>query len=622
MLYINFSFFDLKHFFSTPIKFVKRATYLFAILFILMTTGCGSSRMQIATTPASEAQSGRVEINPRVETLMIRGSVAELVGDYRNALEAYQEARVYAPNAPALFLAIAQVYQKMNRFDTAMEMLKQGAAIDSSHIELLENLAFLYELKQENEAAIRTYKRLISITQVDIDYRVRLASLYLRSDENEKAIAEFEHIVKLGYATPDIWRPLGLLYVQEQRFDEAMQTLQSWIKESPDEEQGYIDVGEVFKAQNDKDGLIEWFEKTLDAHPEFEVVRSELQQLFLEAGDMNAATALYEQAVARDSSAVTSIGQLALLYLEAGDTLSAKKMLAKLERSDLADPGQVGFLYLQAGDTLKAETLFEQIIEQRPDDWRSYYNRGQLSYFGSKWLDTIKYLSKAVEVNPKEPALWLMLSETYIRIDSLESAERSLRNALELAPDNKDANYMLGFILYQQQRADESVPYFEKAIEVDGNDFRAMGILASIYDGKGNYTISDSLYERALRLSPKNSVFNNNYGYSLSERGIRLEYANELVDRALEVEPENGSYLDTKGWVLYQLGDYQGALEYIQQSLQVRDSSAEVWEHLGDVHEKLGQYEEAIRAWRKAYQIDGTRKTLLEKLEQLENKPE
>ena len=146
-----------------------------------------------------------------------------------------------------------------------------------------------------------------------------------------------------------------------------------------------------------------------------------------------------------------------------------------------------------------------------------------------------------------------------------------------------------------------------------------MGILASIYDGMGRYDISDSLYERALQLSPNNSVFNNNYSYSLSERGIRLDYANQLVDKALQAEPNNGSYLDTKGWVLYQLGENQGALEYIQRSIEVRDTSAEVWEHLGDVHEKLGNFEEAMKAWRKAYEIDSSRKTLLEKLEQHQN---
>lgn len=524
------------------------------IVFFLLLPGCGSSRRAVESQEISDEKSIHPEIDPRVEALMIRGSIAELVNDDKSALDAYQEARVYDPKAPALFLAIAQIYQKLNKLDAALEMLKQGAAVDSNHVEILENLAFLYELKREDQAAIKIYKRLIKLAQIDVDYRVRLASVYLRSGQNDRAIAEFEEVVKLGFATPEIWRPLGLLYIQQKRYDDAITALKSWIDEDPDDEQAYLDMGEIFKAQNDTTGLVDWYEKTLQEKGEFDAVRADLQKV-----------------------------------------------------------------YLQAGDTLKAQAMFEKLIDTHPDDWRSYYNLGQLEYFSEKWPETIQNLLKAVAFNDKEPALWLMLGETYMRIDSLQNAENAIKRAHSLAPESRDTNYMLGFILYQQRRNREAIPYFEKTIEVDPSDVRPMGILASIFDGLQRYEISDSLYERALRLSPENSVFNNNYSYSLAERGVRLDYANQLVDKALAIEPENGSYLDTKGWVLFQQGDYQGALEYILRSISVRDTSAEVWEHLGDVHEKLGDFEEAVNAWRKAFEIDNSRKTLLQKLKLMKN---
>ena len=120
-------------------------------------------------------------------------------------------------------------------------------------------------------------------------------------------------------------------------------------------------------------------------------------------------------------------------------------------------------------------------------------------------------------------------------------------------------------------------------------------------------------------MEPDNSILQNNYSWSLAERGVRLDYALELVDRALRSEPENGAYLDTKGWVLYQQGAYQDALDFIQKSLKVRDSSAEVWEHLGDVYEKLGEPIQAQDAWRKALDMDASRGTLLDKLERIKN---
>ena len=122
------------------------------------------------------------------------------------------------------------------------------------------------------------------------------------------------------------------------------------------------------------------------------------------------------------------------------------------------------------------------------------------------------------------------------------------------------------------------------------------------------------MYERAIGIDSKDAGLKNNYGYSLSERGIQLDYAVQLVDEALAIDPENGSFMDTKGWILYQQKNYKSALEWISKSVDVRDSSAAVWEHLGDVNEKLGDMEAARKAWEKALALDKTKQSLLDKL--------
>jgi len=68
---------------------------------------------------------------------------------------------------------------------------------------------------------------------------------------------------------------------------------------------------------------------------------------------------------------------------------------------------------------------------------------------------------------------------------------------------------------------------------------------------------SDSLYEEALRINPEFSLALNNYAYSLSERGLQLERALGMARKALEVAPDNPSYLDTIGWIYFRLGRYR-----------------------------------------------------------------
>lgn len=124
----------------------------------------------------------------------------------------------------------------------------------------------------------------------------------------------------------------------------------------------------------------------------------------------------------------------------------------------------------------------------------------------------------------------------------------------------------------------------------------------------------------ALRLDFENPLVLNNYGYSLSLRGQRLDEAMVMVKRALELDPDNGAYMDTAGWIHYQLGDYDIALEYIQKATELENNSWTVVEHLGDVLLKLGKEPEAVDAWEKALRMAPDNSELLKKINQSKDK--
>jgi len=113
----------------------------------------------------------------------------------------------------------------------------------------------------------------------------------------------------------------------------------------------------------------------------------------------------------------------------------------------------------------------------------------------------------------------------------------------------------------------------------------------------------------------------NNYGYSLSVRGVRLEEAMAMSKKALEKDPENGAYLDTMGWIYFKMGDYEKAREYIEKACQFQKNSAEIYEHLGDIYEKLMMKEEAIQMWEKALELDRGNLQLLKKLGRVPSNP-
>jgi Tfp pilus assembly protein PilF len=176
---------------------------------------------------------------------------------------------------------------------------------------------------------------------------------------------------------------------------------------------------------------------------------------------------------------------------------------------------------------------------------------------------------------------------------------------------------MYGSTLSQVGRDREAILPLEKALALNRENTATITSIAAVYDKLEMWDKSDSLYEAVLQRNPKNALLLNNYSYSLAQRNLQLERALEMVDTALQVDPDNGAYLDTKGWIYYKMGRYEEARQYIQKALDSREDSAEVLEHMGDIYYQLGQLEEAKNYWQRALEKDPQNNELAQKIQDL-----
>ena len=122
------------------------------------------------------------------------------------------------------------------------------------------------------------------------------------------------------------------------------------------------------------------------------------------------------------------------------------------------------------------------------------------------------------------------------------------------------------------------------------------------------------MYERVLRQEPHNHLALNNYAYSLAERGLQLERDLKMSKDAVTQQPTNQSYLDTYGWIYYEMGRYDDAERYVRKAIDLGSKSAVIHEHLGDILIKTGKKDQAIEYWRKALELDPSNEALKGKI--------
>mgnify|MGYP003346413027 CR=1 FL=1 len=128
--------------------------------------------------------------------------------------------------------------------------------------------------------------------------------------------------------------------------------------------------------------------------------------------------------------------------------------------------------------------------------------------------------------------------------------------------------------------------------------------LGSVLEKQKKYADAETAFRQALQKNPKHAPSLNYLGYMLAERGERLNESVSYIKKALELEPDNGSYLDSLGWAYFKDGQLELAEQNLKRAATQLGTNAVIQEHYGDVLFKMGRFKDAIDAWTKALSGD------------------
>lgn len=581
-------------------------------------------------------------------------------GDLEPARAAFQEALALVPEEPYLRLEYAAhlirlagasrgnrrqalLVEARSQAEAARDMAGDEPAVWRTLSEVY------YDLSQNDpnlqDDARRALERVVEAEPDDLESSLTLGQIYLNSREPEKAAEIFSRVAERTAANRFVYSLLAEALMRTGRLAEAEEVLSSLLALDPTSRQVRLGLASLKSERGDHEAALETLRKAPKGLRQQADVRRRIALELLFAERPGEAREILDPLYAAEPDSPALLGALVLVMAAQGEDGELHDLLTSIDAAD-TQRRELAALLAQHGQTPAAERLLRQTLldldRRRGDEATKtaaavrfqladlLSTRGQgteaaelvepLTHRGDREERrevTLAYVGLLNDAGESEEALR--------RLDGLRppAEERPMVEALRVEvllaagrePEAKaiirelvssgepTAIAMAARAAQAQQRYDLAIPLLEPLAAGSDVPPDALFLLAAAYERTGRRAESVEVFERLLAEVPNHHPALNYLGYMWAEQGENLGRALKLIRRAVAAQPEQGSYLDSLGWVHHQLGDNDLALGYLQRAAKLVGDEPEIQKHLGDVQSALGNAGEARRAYRRALEL-------------------
>jgi Flp pilus assembly protein TadD len=584
-------------------------------------------------------------------------------GEYATrAIESYKKAYALDPQSPIIGERLAEMYWKAQRVRDAVseanEVLKRNP--DDLPTHRLLALVYLRSLGDINGSnvqgetiakAIVEYSAVHRLDPTDQDATIWLARLYRLHNEPDKAEGVLRGLLKDDPENDAAVEQLTQLLLDQGKAEEAIDLLNGLIARSPSATL-YDHLGDAYSQSHDFANAEAAYRKAVDLDPsELNHIRGLGQTLLSEEKYSEALTVFEKLADMLPDDADTYL-RLAQIYRELHQLDKAEESLVKARQFA---PGSLEVMYNEAM-IYEAQGRFEDAIRVLSDAVTSVKAQSKVlpsrrrslailyQQLGMLYRDTQNYQAAIYTFqelshlgDEEDSRSRLLIMDTYRQARDLTKALQAGREALAKYPDDASIRNTLAMMLGEAQQPEEGIKLLQSALKGKspdretylsyaqiyerGHRFKeaeeaarkaeslaaqpsdnelAWLILGAVFEHQKQYDKAEDEFKKVINVNPKNAMVLNYYGYMLADRGVRLDEAHDLIQRALDLEPYNGAYLDSLGWTYFKQNKLDQAELIMRKAVERESHDPTIREHLGDVLAKQGRMELAIAEWEKS----------------------
>lgn len=479
-----------------------------------------------------------------VDSLIMLGRLDRVLNSSVDGESAFRKALAVDPDNEDAMTGLASVYSDRGDAKAASALLEKLAQSNPSPRALM-SLAANYEQMKEYSLAADAYRKALAMDPTRQELKSNLAQDLALSEQFAEALKTYQELADANPQDPEPLARMAQIYEDQRKLEDARRMMDKARAVDPDNVE------------------IRYFDVHLLAD------EGRLPDAAKELKDILDSTAKKNYDDAQRANRVRMMDELGVLYRKNDQTdqaVSTFRDIATLDPDNAARAeAQIIDTYRQAKDYAKATQESEAAAKKYPDDRAVRAVRAELYSDQNKPDLAVAELKKMLN-GKDDREVYLQMVDVYQKAHDYPHMADALNSAEKLSTEKEDKNNIIF-------------------------------LRGAMYERQKKFDLAEKEFRRVLDEDPKNASAWNYLGYMLADQNTRLGEAQNYIEKALALDPDNYAYLDSLGWVYFHQNKLDDAETQLSHSLRLGPKDPTIHDHLGDVLFKQGKLREAIAQW-------------------------
>jgi tetratricopeptide (TPR) repeat protein len=615
--------------------------------------------LTLAVQPGpSPAPTARPSVRAEAYQAFLEARRLESAGDAPGAIAALERAATL-DTSPGILTELAQLYARQDRAADATRTAERALALDPDNADahwMLGMLGVPASVMQGDtapardraaiEAAIGHLEKAAAGRGYDLNLPVVLGRLYLQVERPAEAVT----VLRSVYAQESGALEAGVLLAQAldrtgQR-DEGLAVLGQVLETEPRFFRARLQQAELLERARRWSQAADAYDLAAQENPNAVELRVRQATALLSADRAADARTVLEQVIQARPTELQARYLLAQTQRELGDGEAAEetaRAMMAIAPADVRGPVVLSQVYADRGEHARVVEILGPIVEKggignpqsamgvtmrlasahmalgqpdaaiavldksraaRPDAMMDAYLM-QTLVMARRFDRAIAVGQEARRARPGDLQVGRLLAQAYLGANRPDEAIALLEAERQARPDDPTITLALATTLADARREPQAMAVLADAEKAFGDQVAYWFQRGAILERFSRRQDAKGAFRKGLTIDPAHAPTLNYLGYMLVEDGGPMDEAVQLIEQALEVEPDNGSYLDSLGWAYYKQGKLPEARRYLQRAADLLRSNSVIQDHLGDVLVALNDGPAAIAAWERALAGDG-----------------